>query len=172
MVIVLTVGGGTEGLQAGMMAFFKEPPNNTASLCVLSIAAALYCFTIIAGLLFIENPKRTWPLVTTFLLQVLSFSSPVLVYHFTAGGRAVLAFVKSTSNQDFSLTALFGSHFEFSWQNSQKPWGIGINLLPIVMLVLLAKYRRMSNKPDSVNPAMSLGIAVGDQLPGAEYRKS
>jgi hypothetical protein len=145
IVIILTVGGGTEGLHTCMMAFLKQQTPDTVSLCVLSSVAALYCFTIMAGLLFMDSPKRTWPLVITFLLQALAFSSPVLVYHFTAGGRVVIGYVMSASDWQFLFTALFGSHFEFSWQDPHQPWGIGVNLLPVVMLVLLAKYRRTPN---------------------------
>jgi hypothetical protein len=146
IVIILTVGGGTEGLHTCMMAFFKQQTHDTGFLCVLSVVVALYCFTIMAGLLFMDNPKQTWPLVITFLLQVLAFSSPVLVYHFTAGGRVVIGFsLLSASDWHFLFTALFGSHFEFSWQDPHQPWGIGVNLLPTVMLVLLAKYRRTPN---------------------------
>jgi hypothetical protein len=134
------------GLHACLMAFFKQQTHDAGSLCVLTSVAALFCFTIMAGLLFMDNPKRTWPLIITFLLQVLTFSSPVLSYQFNAGSRVVIGFVfSSASNWHFVFDAVFGSFYEFSWQDPHQPWGIGVNLLPIVMLVMLAKCRRTSN---------------------------
>jgi hypothetical protein len=159
IVIILTVGGGTEGLHAALMAFFKQQTHDMGFLCVWSSVLVLYCFTIVAGLIFIDSPKRTWPLVITFLLQVLALSSPVLAYQFIAGGRVVIGFVLvSASNWHFVSDAVFGSYYEFtwddevSWHDPQHPWGIGINLLPIVMLFLLAKYRRKSNKSPEPTP--------------------
>lgn len=149
----MTVGGGTEGLLAIMKGFFKHQAHDAGFFFFWGLAVALYIMTIISGLLLVDGPKRTLPLIIVFMLQILSFSSPILGYHFTAGGRAVIGFsFMKPSDWNYFVNCIFGSHFELSWQDPNQPWGAGINLLAVAMLVLVVLYRRTPNSPSAPTP--------------------
>lgn len=98
---------------------------------------ALYAFVTISGLLFAQNPRRTPPLLVALVLQIPWISSPLIAYQFTAGFHATVGLIGGSLIADFWL----GSGWQLNLFR-ELPWGIGINLFALLMLVLLGRSRR------------------------------
>lgn len=74
-------------------------------------------------------------------MQIPSVSSPALLYEFSAGLKFVLT-LSTTEGNTIGLHAGFaawlGSTFRFDFAHDH-PWGVGVNLVPLVLLVALLK---------------------------------
>lgn len=137
--VTLTVGG-------GFLGFVYTLPMFSSTLTALKFVEAscsllLYSFVTVSGLIFVHDPDSTGPLFGALALQVPWVSSPVVLYHFSTGLKFVL---KGTYPQDaFNLgfEAFLGSTFRFDVAQAH-PWGIGVNLVPIILIVIMVKSAR------------------------------
>jgi hypothetical protein len=138
--ITLTVGGGFTGFVQTLWSLF-DPENQETSYKVIMMAfLLLYAFVTLSGLLFVQNHQQTWPLRVALRLQVPWISSPVIAYQFVSGFHVTVGLAGGYINADSWL----GSGWTFYFF-TEFPWGFGINLFAIFMLVLLARSMRTSN---------------------------
>src|SRR3954465_13738814 len=83
--ITLTVGGGFMGATVTLQAVFRFEFKNSQAMATALVFAVLYLFTLAAGLLLAHDPNRTKPLVIALALQLPTFTSPFIAYHFAPG---------------------------------------------------------------------------------------
>ncbi len=142
--ITLTVGGGFTGFSVTMQQLFKPQSQQPVYFALLVGFLALYAFVTASGLLFVQNPRQTGPLFIAIAMQVPWVSSPLFTYRFTSGFHVTIGVVGGSLGGGFNL----GS----DWQCNvfQKlPWGIGVNLFALVIMILLAlTWRSPSTKTE------------------------
>lgn len=140
MLITLTVGGGFMGFVQTLWPLF-DPENQEPIYKVIMMAfLMLYAFVIFSGLLFVQNQRRIAPLRLALWLQVPWISSPVITYQFVSGFHVTAGITGGYLNADLRL----GSGWIFYFF-TESPWGFGINLFAVFMLVLLARSMKTSN---------------------------
>jgi hypothetical protein len=146
LLLTFSIGGGFAGLvlSSQMLANpqFKQPSH----IILISFFTALYGFVFVAGLLFADDPNRSTPLLIALCLQILSVSSPIFMCRFSAGLPVVINIIGGNTN----ATARIGGEWQFHLF-PKLPWGFGINLCALTLLILLVKYRRR-NLHDSLEP--------------------
>ena len=132
--VTLTVGGGYAGFVATLPLLFHERASRVSYLLFVITFLCLYTFVVISGLFLVYDPKCKLPLLIAFALQIPSISSPIIAYSFTAGFYVTIAVIDGRAAGSFRL----GSDWKLSvLQNA--PWGIGVNLFAVAMLVLLVR---------------------------------
>ena len=138
--ITMTVGGGFTGvaltLQTLLGLLGRQPLNFVLGAGIL----ALYVFVTVSGLLFVQNLRRTGPLVVSIALQVPWVSSPLIAYRFAAGFQVSAAFIGGRFNGGVRL----GSDFQINVLQ-QLPWGAGANIFALIVLVLLVRSLQAPN---------------------------
>ncbi len=141
LLVVATVGGGFTGLILTANAFGSFIERGLAAELISLAFIALYAFVIVAGLLFVYDPRRTRPMLVAFVLQIPWVSLPVFEYHFSAA-----AYVAATLGPPqrvgeivtYGLIADFGADFKFRFASVlEGPWSVGINLFAVLLYVLL-----------------------------------
>jgi hypothetical protein len=148
LLITLTVGGGFTGLALSLQPMFEGKISEPALKVLLLAFAGAYVFVIVSGLLLVINPRRTWPVMIALLLQVPVFSSPIIAYRFSAGFHVTVSIIGGNLSAGFQL----GSHWQFNlFQN--VPWGIGINLFALCLLVVVARVHERTHAAGSSVPA-------------------
>ncbi|HTW94815.1 MAG TPA: hypothetical protein VMD30_08485 [Tepidisphaeraceae bacterium] len=141
LLLVFTIGGGFTGVVLTTELMFQ--PQNAMNLALLGCMTALYAFTVVAGLLFADHPRRIWPLIVAWIMQVPWISSPVIAYGFGEGLRLTVA----VADSKLTWGLRFGTDFQF-FLFQDRPVAIGLNLvaLTFVILLFMAKHaqRRVS----------------------------
>lgn len=147
--ITMTVGGGFAGfaitfqtLQTGLTSH-NQPILN---LLLMGIFLVLNGGVTFSGLLFVYDPHRTGPLAVALAVQVPWISSSLIAYRFATGFELVLNANGPAKGEDFALH--LGCHFFLgsSWSVSfsgENQFGLGINVVALIMLVLLRRSSRM-----------------------------
>ncbi len=130
------------GLAITVQAVVVQEPTGLLDYVFAGAAIVLYMFTIVSGILFVEDPRRITPLRVAWFLQMPWVSSPVLVYGFCSGCR-IIAGLGLTDGR-LSASFHFGSDFQFFILGSH-PWFVGINIFAVLVLVSLAMYTRTPN---------------------------
>lgn len=131
--IALTVGGGFTGFALTLQYLLALQAQQPIYFLTAFAFLALYAFVTLSGLLFVHNPQRTLPLFIAVGLQIPWISSPLLAYRFTAGLQATVGLTGGT----FAWRLGLGSDWHCS-VFQKLPWGAGVNLIAVLMLVLLA----------------------------------
>jgi len=140
--ILLTVGGGFCGFAITWQSLcnvLKSSENNPVNIILLVIFLALYGLVVASGLVFAHDQRKSAFLFVSFILQVPWISSPVFSYRFTAGLHATVGNVGGNWIGGISL----GSDWQCALMQ-QAPWGFGLNLFAVFMLILLARFVRTS----------------------------
>jgi hypothetical protein len=127
--ITLTVGGGFTGVVVSSQALFSPQVKGPALILMCSVFVTLYVFVLAAGLLLAHNPQRVMPVVAALALQIPVVSSPLVSYRFASG---LVAAVGLGENGSFWLIR-FGADWQFNLLQP-LPWGVGLNLVPVVLL--------------------------------------
>lgn len=135
--LALSVGGGFTGVVLNFQMYFQPQFKQPIALVLISVSTALYAFVFVSGLIFADNPDRTSPLQVSLSLQVISISSPILAYHFSSGFPVIVSIIDG----QFRAAARLGSEWQFNLLQ-KLPWGVGINLCALTLLVLLVRHRR------------------------------
>ena len=144
LLILLTVGGGFCGFAITWQSLcnvLKSSGNNPVNIILLVIFLALYGLAVASGLVFSQDQRKSAFLFASLILQIPWVSSPVFSYRFTAGLHATVGVVGGNWIGGISL----GS----DWQCAlfqQAPWGFGLNLFAVFMLILLAQSVRTSKR--------------------------
>ena len=112
---------------------------------VVLVALLLYAGILVAGLIFVHNPRCTTPILVAMAIQIPWVSSPLLLYQFSTGLKFVLSLSTPSQSDRFGLNSGFelylGSTFKFDFAHDH-PWGVGVNLVPLVLLIFLLKSRK------------------------------
>lgn len=148
--LVLTIGGGFTGIVLTVAAVFNTKESNPLFYAMMLAFIGLYSFGVYAGLQFADDreSKDLDLLIAYYWLQVPWLSSPVLSYRFASGFQVSGGW---SGNQPFGGFRL-GSEWQFSLAKA-APWGIGLNVFALVMVVLLMRRQ-------AVPPPMPAGASV------------
>jgi hypothetical protein len=130
--ITLTVGGGFTGVVITFQTLFSPRNQSFAESVLLTLFLILFAFVTISGLIFVENPNRVRPLCVALAFQIPWVSSPMFTYKFAAGFQICAARIGDRFYGGFQL----GSDFQCNLFQ-RLPWGIGINIFALIMLILL-----------------------------------
>ena len=138
VIVILTVGGGFTGFVVitQFLPSLHQGPRGAAQVTIGVAFALLYVFVLLAGLLFVHNPRRTLPVIVAVALQVPVVSSPLVSYRFSAGAHATVWAVGGRIGAAVRL----GSDFQFTILQPQ-PWGLGVNLFALVLMALILRAR-------------------------------
>lgn len=113
--------------------------SNILIASILSFFIALYILSFLAGLWLWKFSRRGIILsVIMQLLQIpiISFSS--LYYKFFSGLNVSLGFFQSKLSFYFNL----GSSWELNIPNTDEPSGFGLNIVAIIFLICLLKFKK------------------------------
>jgi hypothetical protein len=140
--VTTTVGGGFVGIAVTLGELVNSKDASPLMFVVMMAFVGLYAFVTFAGLLYVQNERRTLPLRAAFLLQILWISSPIIAWRFTAGFEFTLSFIGGVLNAEFWL----GSLWQFNLFQ-ELPWGFGINLFAVLMFFILLRMRATPVEP-------------------------
>jgi predicted membrane channel-forming protein YqfA (hemolysin III family) len=130
--VAVSVGGGFCGVATTYPFLFSEQAHNPASAAIFIFLGLLNLYVFCSGLLFVHNPRKLDPLVVALLLQIPVISSPIFAYHFTTGLYAAAGMSDGGIFGSINL----GSQSEL-FILSNRPWMVGMNFVPIVLLVAI-----------------------------------
>jgi hypothetical protein len=151
----MTVGGGFTGLAISFQLLLSPQARQPASFVLTSVSLALFAFVTFSGLLFVHNAQRTRPMVVAMALQVPRFSSPLVAYKLSAGFQLVVALMGGRFNTSFRV----GSDFQLNLLQ-QLPWGAGVNLFALLILILLLRCPEAPNEPPAVDGGVPSPLTV------------
>jgi hypothetical protein len=137
--IVLTCGGGVTGVMNALIGLAPVVAGNGLSRAIVCKSAGfvvLSAIVLVSGVLFLNSRRFTRLLTVSLLLQVPLVSSPFVTYHFYAGLRVILLLFV---NGAFGANAGAGAEFWFEYRQETAPFGVGLNLLALIMLILLIR---------------------------------
>ena len=133
---ILTLGGGAIGLAAALTLLFTR--NNALEwlLCLAFIAA--YAWGIWCGTKVLEGlPGAERSSLVYWLVQIPSFSSPVIGYSFSSGFQTTVSL--QFSPLDSKANFMLGSTFNYSLMQAEQPLSIGVNVFALVLSWWLAR---------------------------------
>lgn len=144
---MLTLGGSFLGAVMTLVAI--PGADNLLSKLITLIFAGLYAWGTWCGIRMLErsfDALRKGILFWAF--QIPYLTSPLLSYNFSSGARAAVAL--QSTDPHFLWTLQLGSYFVGTILRPAA-WGIGVNLLALVVTVLLSyKYRLYASQQNEV----------------------
>jgi hypothetical protein len=158
--IVTTVGGGFCGAAFSAQYLFSPQTTGLAVKVICSAFLALNAYVVTSGLLLVQNSRRLKPVIASLIMQVFSFSSPIVTYSFGTG----VFFLVGLSGSGAMIRAFFnfrvGALWEFYLFRSSG-WDVGINLFPVALLLCLA----MVSESEKIATAPSAGQPSTHDMP-------
>jgi hypothetical protein len=147
--VTTTVGGGFTGVllnSAAIRSSFHAQTYIESTAMVLFLILSI--FVTVAGLMFVQHPHQTWPLLIALGIQIPRISSPFLVYAFSTGFQFALAVIATATENGgpavtLRYTDYFGTTGTFDMFH-QHPLGLGINFWALAMFVLLWRSVQMT----------------------------
>jgi len=139
LLLILTIGGGFVGITLTAPFFFHV--DKVIAYGALLVFVALYGYGIFLGVKLSEGSAPLPHLRFYFGLQIPFLSSPVIAYRFSTGLQATIAIIQPGVRFDWRL----GSEGQFAILSSE-PWGIGINIFALAIVLLL--YSRFAVVPE------------------------
>lgn len=147
--VTMTVGGGFTGVVLTLQALqssIASQDQTRLNLLLMVVFLVLNACVTVSGLLFVHDSHRTHPLIAALAIQVPWISSSLIAYRFAAGLELVLS-VNGPAKSEDSAIHIGGAYFlGNSWSFSlleEHPFGLGVNLFALVMLILLLRSVRM-----------------------------
>jgi hypothetical protein len=137
--VTVTVGGGFTGVAITLQALISQQQPQ-AYVLFLSFLL-LFAFVTASGLIFVHNPQKTTLLIPAIALQIPWVTSPLIAYKFAVGFQVSVALIGGRFVGGFRL----GSDFQINFLQ-QLPWGVGVNLFALALLVLLLRETQMPDK--------------------------
>ena len=133
---ILTLGGGAIGFAAALGLLLSRSNPLEWLFCLLFMAA--YAWGVWSGMRLLESqPGAERSTLKYWLIQVPTFSSPILGYFMSSGFHTTATLQLSPFN--FNANFLLGSSFNYSLMQSDKPWSIGINVFAAVIAWWLSR---------------------------------
>src|SRR5262245_48019204 len=147
--ITVTVGGGFTGVAITLQSLLARQSQPPVYYVLMAAFLGLFAFVTISGLVFVHNPQRTDLMTISLALQIPWVSSPIITYKLAAGFQVCVALIGGRFAGGFRL----GSDFQIYFFQ-RLPWGAGINLFALLLLVLLLRTTRMPNSPQPTAAAL------------------
>lgn len=144
--IILTVGGGFTGVAVTLQVFLSFDESDWMIDVLYLGSIGLYTYGIFAGLRFAENERDKKHLILFYWLQVPWISSPILGYRFTSGFHLSGIFIERDLKGFFRI----GSDWQFNIVNTSLPWGIGLNIFALIMVLILIKKTQPNKALDEI----------------------
>jgi hypothetical protein len=138
--VTVTVGGGFTGVVLTLQSLFRQSQSQVYYLLMFAFLA-LFAFITASGLVFVHDPQRTDLLIIALALQIPWVSSPIIAYRLAAGFHVSFALIGGRLSGGFRL----GSDFQINFFQL-LPWGAGINLFALALLVLSLRATRVPYK--------------------------
>jgi hypothetical protein len=160
--ITVTVGGGFTGVAITLQALFARQTQAPVYYALMLAFLALFAFVTASGLAFVHNPERTGPLIVALALQIPWVSSPIIAYRLAAGFQISIALIGGHFAGGFRL----GSDFQINLFQ-QLPWGAGVNLFALALLVLLLRTTPMPKALQSTAAMPGFSTAGSNTVPPA-----
>jgi hypothetical protein len=127
---ILTLGGGAIGFAAALGLLLSRGNPIEWLFCLLFMAA--YAWGVWCGMRLLESqPNAERSTLKYWLIQIPTFSSPILGYFMSSGFHTTVTLQVSPFNLNANF--LLGSSFNYSLMQSDKPWLIGINVFAAVI---------------------------------------
>lgn len=145
------IGGGSIGLVVFLPGLTSYETANPFDLFILTGFILVSLYGLYGGFKIAEKPAQGLSHAIVFhLLQLLSVSSPLLLYHFGFG----LYCFAGVGTEGFGFSFGVGSTLNFFLLNGNS-FGLSINLaaLIIIFLVILQKLRLKPTTADAGTPA-------------------
>lgn len=143
--VTMSVGGGFLGT-ALVLQLLLGPEAQLLTAIQLML---LFLFVTVSGLIFVQWPDRSKPLVVALALQIPLVSSPFFTYRLWVGNGFTVGVV---DGHFYWHVVWIGSRGEVGWFGN-FPWGVGINLVALVLFLLLLIARK--NAGSAAQPAAS-----------------
>ena len=102
----------------------------------MALFVLVYGFIIVSGLLFVQDARKTRPLMVALAIQIPWLSTPVLVYRLAAGLHLTVGFIGTSGNLSLTSKFLLGSTWEFALGRDDNV-GLGVNLVALLLVMLL-----------------------------------
>jgi hypothetical protein len=158
--ITVTVGGGFTGVAITLQALLERQGQPPLYYVFMLAFLALFAFVTVSGLVFVHHPERTGPMIVTLALQIPWVSSPIITYKLAAGFQVSVALIGGRFAGGFRL----GSDFQINFFQ-QLPWGAGINLFALALLVLLLRATPMPKALQSTAATSGSSTAPSNTVP-------
>jgi hypothetical protein len=143
VLLLLQIGGGFTGVSITVQTLMRVEP--TVGVVVISlIFGAIFGFGMVAGLALVENERLGIVLSQVYqAVQIPVVSSPIIVYRLCSG-LVVNLFYQQGGN--FGGNLRLGTEYGF-YLFVKAPWGIGVNLAALLLLVYLTRCQRKRVEP-------------------------
>lgn len=157
--LILTIGGGFAGLAGTLPVLFAAKDANPIFYALNAAFMALYGYGLFAGLRLADRPEDKKHLLIFYWLQVPWISSSLITFRFASGLDLSGGLI------GFQLKGVFylGSNWQFSLLQIDAPWGIGVNALALLMVILLRRERRKAQEPTPVAVTLPVTSESGGQ---------
>jgi hypothetical protein len=119
---------------------------------------AFYASITVAGILFAQHENNTCLMRAALWMQLLWISSPILLWRLTSGFSLIIGMAEEGPGFETWVGSVW--NLELFGGNS---WGIGINLFPALMLVLLR--RAGDSRARALTPGVEHSDAMLEPLP-------
>lgn len=171
--VVTQIGGGFLGIVTTLVYMFGSEDMPFMLLVILLVFIGLYTLVTVAGVLLAIDERHTTLMGIVIGLQIPIISSPIIAWIFSAGFSLNLTWIGAELGFNFWL----GSQWQVN-VFQELPWGIGINLFAMLMLILLRGLRKkqvilppsVSGEINPILPTRSANISLGDR--GIQQRKT
>ncbi len=160
LLVLSTVGGGFAGLSYVVDAFGGLEKRGLFTEVVGLAFIGFYAFVIVAGLLFVYDPRHTQPMLVAFALQIPSVSFPVFECHISAASYVATFLVLPQGpglvGTHVEWSAQLGAYAQFRFADLQEgPSKVGVNLFAVLLYVLLRLSLRARNHSPEPAPTLS-----------------
>lgn len=133
--MVLQVGGGFTGFTFVTISLSQHKGGAPHTLILSLFIALVFAFGIAAGLALIEKPRLGVPLSGFYqMLQILHISSLPFTYSFFSGVEVVVGWWKAKP----IVMLEHGGRFSVQLFVPGQSWGIGINVIALILFLYLA----------------------------------
>jgi len=143
---VLALGGSFLGLVLGITLLVSQ---HSPLVVVFEIPfLALYVWGIWCGLRMLEQPETALKMNVWFwATQVPYLTSPIAGYYFASGSMLYVTYQPSTSS--VGMFYRFGSQFQYSLFQADKPFVLGVNIFALVIVGWLV-WRLYQSAPNNL----------------------
>jgi len=150
ILITLSVGGGFTGMTVIAQMLGMGQFQLLSQSVIAGLFFCLYAFVVWSGLVLVKNPRKIWPIMIALIIQVPVISSPLISYRFFSGAQIMAGLLGFKLN----ASANFGSSFFLGFFYG-PPWGLCINILPLVLGgILLYQVLGQSKEPPNQDPTL------------------
>jgi hypothetical protein len=132
---VLALGGSFLGLVLGTTLLVSQ--RNPLAIAVAIPFLGLYVWGIWCGLRILEQPDQGVLKMNAWFwaVQVPYLMSPIAGYYFASGSMLYVVYQPGTSS--VSMLWRFGSQFQYSFFQLDKPFVFGVNLFAIAIVTCI-----------------------------------